>query len=396
MPWSTTEISTSVAVRLGGDQHRRAVAGVGDGVGDQVADRGGDLLAVAEDLEPGLAAGDHGDPLRARRRSRWCRRPSPARRRARPPRGVSSGSSPWSRDSSMICWTSRVSRSLSVSIRPANRLTASGSSAASVTASASSRIAPTGVFSSWLTLATKSRRTASTRRSRVRSSTSASTSREPSGATRAVTWRDGRLLRDMSSSVSRICPSRRTCRTSVGELLGDQRVAAHQPERVRRRGGLEHHVVRRRRRPRCCAGRTAPRPRRAARGAPRRGARACCWRSLMCQASTAPPATTAPMSAARNACVVGSTADSIVRHLGRSPAVSPWTAGLRMFTASFTLVALGRHLGLPRVRAMREAFHDQLDADLRRPCRHLPDRSRPPSAAPPRPCSPATPRSPSR
>ena len=38
--------------------------------------------------------------------------------------------------------------------------------------------APTGVFSSWLTLATKSRRIASTRRSRVRSSTSTSTSRE--------------------------------------------------------------------------------------------------------------------------------------------------------------------------------------------------------------------------
>jgi len=32
-----------------------------------------------------------------------------------------------------------------------------------------------------------------------------------------------------------------------------------------------------------------------------------CWRSLMCHASTAPPATTAPRTAARNACVVGST-----------------------------------------------------------------------------------------
>ena len=58
--------------------------------------------------------------------------------------GVSSGSSAWSRDSSMICCTRRVSRSLSVSIRPANRLTASGSSLASDTASASSLIAPTG------------------------------------------------------------------------------------------------------------------------------------------------------------------------------------------------------------------------------------------------------------
>ena len=87
----------------------------------------------------------------------------------------------------MICCTSRASRSLSVCILPANRCTASGSSEASITASESRRIAPTGVLSSWLTLATKSRRIDSTRRSRVRSSTSASTSWELSGATRAVT-----------------------------------------------------------------------------------------------------------------------------------------------------------------------------------------------------------------
>ena len=47
---------------------------------------------------------------------------------------------------------------------------------------------PTGVFSSWLTLATKSRRTSSTRRALVRSSTRSSTWATPSGATRA---RDG-------------------------------------------------------------------------------------------------------------------------------------------------------------------------------------------------------------
>ena len=128
--------------------------------------------------------------------------------------GVSSGSSACSRDSSMICWTSRPSRSLSVSIRSANRLTASGSSEASATASESSRIAPTGVLSSWLTLATKSRRTSSIRRSRVRSSTSASTSRLPSGATRAVTWRAGSPARPITSSISRIWPSRRTCATT--------------------------------------------------------------------------------------------------------------------------------------------------------------------------------------
>ena len=89
----------------------------------------------------------------------------------------------------MICCTSRDRRSDSVSIRPAKRRTATGSSAASHAASASSLIAPTGVLSSWETLATKSRRTFSTRRSRVRSSTSASTSVEESGAHRTVTWR---------------------------------------------------------------------------------------------------------------------------------------------------------------------------------------------------------------
>ena len=107
--------------------------------------------------------------------------------------GASSGSSSWSRDSSMICCTRRDRRSDSVSIRPANRRTATGSSAASHTASASSLIAPTGVLSSWETLATKSRRTVSTRRSRVRSSTRASTSVEVSGATRTVTWRGAML-----------------------------------------------------------------------------------------------------------------------------------------------------------------------------------------------------------
>ena len=57
-------------------------------------------------------------------------------------------------------------------MRPANRVTASGSSAASWRASASRDSAPTGVLSSWLTLATKSRRTASTRRCSVWSSAS--------------------------------------------------------------------------------------------------------------------------------------------------------------------------------------------------------------------------------
>ncbi len=129
----------------------------------------------------------------------------------------------------MTCCTSRVSRSLSSTIRSENRMTASGSSEASRTASDSRRMAPTGVFSSWLTLATKSRRTASTRRSRVRSSTSASTRREPSGATRTVTCRLGPWLRGMTSSVSRICPSRRTSLTNEASVSETREVPRTNP-----------------------------------------------------------------------------------------------------------------------------------------------------------------------
>ena len=45
-------------------QHRGALAGVGDRVGDEVRDRGCDLLGVAEHLETGRAAADHADLCR--------------------------------------------------------------------------------------------------------------------------------------------------------------------------------------------------------------------------------------------------------------------------------------------------------------------------------------------
>ncbi|CUR55454.1 hypothetical protein NOCA2270089 [metagenome] len=47
------------------DQHRRLGAGVGDSVGDEVADGDHDLFGVAEDLQAGLARGDDGDVLGA-------------------------------------------------------------------------------------------------------------------------------------------------------------------------------------------------------------------------------------------------------------------------------------------------------------------------------------------
>ena len=72
--------------------------------------------------------------------------------------GSGTGSAAWIRDSVIRSWTRNVSLAASCRIRPANRRTASSSSAASSIVSASSASAPTGVLSSWLTLATKSRR----------------------------------------------------------------------------------------------------------------------------------------------------------------------------------------------------------------------------------------------
>ena len=108
MPWSTTEISTFAVGRLGGDQHGGVLGRVGHRVGDQVGDRGGDLLLVAEDLEARRAGGDD-------RRCAWSSASMALVSTAKPMTssrhtavGVSSGSSAWSRDSSMICCTRRV------------------------------------------------------------------------------------------------------------------------------------------------------------------------------------------------------------------------------------------------------------------------------------------------
>ncbi len=74
-----------------------------------------------------------------------------------------SGSAPCNRDSAISSFTSDPRRIDSACSLPANRRTATGSSAASTAASASRPIALTGVLSSCETLATKSRRAASSR-----------------------------------------------------------------------------------------------------------------------------------------------------------------------------------------------------------------------------------------
>lgn len=75
---------------------------------------------------------------------------------------------------------------------------------------------PTGVFSSWETLAMKSRRTSSTRRAWVRSSTSSRMCWEPSGATRTSRASVPSPIgpRGTCSSTSRMTWSRRTPRAT--------------------------------------------------------------------------------------------------------------------------------------------------------------------------------------
>ena len=80
-------------------------------------------------------------------------------------------------------WASAVSRD-------ANTRTCSGSSAADSMASASRLTAPTGVFSSWLVFATKSRRICSTRSRSVMSRRTMRVRRGDTRVARTVTRRD--------------------------------------------------------------------------------------------------------------------------------------------------------------------------------------------------------------
>ena len=129
-------------------------------------------------------------------------------------------------------------------IRPAKRATASGSSAQASTDSARSDSAATGVFSSWLTFATKSRRTSSTRRASVESSTSTRTwssaeRRDPRG--QDARWSPG--VRGTRRRCLGADGSRRDQAYGSGEPgIGQPPVADH-PERGGRRARPDHAVV---------------------------------------------------------------------------------------------------------------------------------------------------------
>src|SRR6201996_1233821 len=190
---------------------------VHDGVLQQVPYRGHQKVFLTEDAEPADADGRERDAARVGLHPAAVERLGP---------GSEPGSAPWIRDSVIRSWTRKVSRDASCRIRPANRRTASASSAASSIVSASRASAPTGVLSSWLTLATKSRRTSSTRCRSVWSSARTRTSPPPptvpeSGATRTakVVVRPPKRGTGTSNSASRISPSRRTCRARAASSL---------------------------------------------------------------------------------------------------------------------------------------------------------------------------------
>ena len=145
-----------------------------------------------------------------------CVRTSSTARRTRSSTSTTSarvsGSSPCRRDRSMTSCTRWLSREASICMRSAKWRTWSGSSLAASTASASSDSAPTGVLSSWLTFATKSRRTTSTRRSSARSSMRTRIAPVPRGATRTRSSRSSRPSggRRTRISCSRAWPSSAT------------------------------------------------------------------------------------------------------------------------------------------------------------------------------------------
>src|SRR6202451_2811193 len=159
-------------------------------------------------------------------------------------RGAGTGSAAWIRESVIRSWTRNVSLAASCRIRPANRRTASSSSAASSIVSASSASAPTGVLSSWLTLATKSRLTCSTRWLSVRSSASTRTSPPPptvpdsEGGGAAAEARHRHLELGLADlAVAPDLPG------EGGELAHHQPVALDDPEGAGGRARAQHPVL---------------------------------------------------------------------------------------------------------------------------------------------------------
>ena len=184
-----------VADDVGTDLDRLVRARVLDRVVEQVHERAAHLAAVARRLDVGRVVRRRDRDLGERRRPPARDRPSP--RSAAAPgsaRGVgASCASIWLRSSRSS--TIRDRRSASRTTRSASCCTTAASSVAAIV-SASRPSAPIGVFSSWLTLATKSRRTLSTRRasdtSRVNATAPTTSPSRRSGNERSwSTWRGG-------------------------------------------------------------------------------------------------------------------------------------------------------------------------------------------------------------
>ena len=158
--------------------------------------------------------------------------------------GSSSGSSPCSRDSSMICCTRRVEPG-ALGLHPAGEpLTASGSSEASWTASASRLSAPTGVLSSWLHVGDE---VAADRLDAALAGAVLDQRQHQPAAERCdprghVQRRDGPAARHHQLGLADL-PVPAYLPDQLGELVDGHLVAADQPERVRRSGGLEDLVL---------------------------------------------------------------------------------------------------------------------------------------------------------
>ena len=163
--------------------------------------------------------------------------------------GSGTGSAAWILDRVIRSFTRLVSLDASYRMRPAKRRTASGSSAASSTVSASRARAPTGVLSSWLTLATKSRLTSSTRRLSVWSSASTSTSPPPArraergdangeaGGAVAVL-----VIGDLDLALADLAVPANL--PGQGEQLADEQlIPLDEPERTRRRARAQDPVL---------------------------------------------------------------------------------------------------------------------------------------------------------